>query len=87
MDREIPVGGNSAGAWVVGSRTGQNCPVCGCDCWSVRYVEQPGGVVCLCTCAVCLRRDRTDGRAAPQIVVTEYPGEAYRLTLPPEGPE
>lgn len=68
---------NPDGSWggINGNKTGQICPRCGYDCWSVRYIEQPGGTVCLCTCCVCTHCAQVDGRIPPQIVITKYPSE------------
>lgn len=73
----IPYGGpgHSGGEGIAGNKTGHICPQCGYDCWSIRYIEQPGGTLCLCTCCVCTKYAQTDGRIPPQIVVTEYPSE------------
>ena len=82
-DDTIPHGGggpghpdsHGGGQGIAGNKTGHICPQCGYDCWSIRYIEQPGGTLCLCTCRVCTQYAQTDGRIPPQIVVTEYPSE------------
>lgn len=60
---------------ISGNKTGHTCPICGYDCWLARYMEQPGGTLCLCTCAVCLHNAKTDNSPVPQIVVAEYPSK------------
>lgn len=60
---------------ISGNKTGHICPTCGYDCWLARYMEQPGGTICLCSCAVCLHYSKMDNRPVPQIVVAEYPSE------------
>lgn len=67
--------------YISGNKTGQNCPQCGRDCWFVRYIEQPGGTICLCTCAVCAHYAKTDARNLPQIVLAERPTEIAEISL------
>lgn len=74
-------GTGGCSAQIFGNRTGQACPACGNDCWAVHYVEQPGGILCLCTCAVCLHCGKLDGRQAPQIVVADRPTETATVSL------
>lgn len=71
---------------IFGNRTGRTCPACGHDCWAVHYVEQPGGTLCLCTCAVCFYYSKLDGRQAPQIVVADRPTQTASVSLL-NGPE
>ena len=67
--------------YIHGNGTGKTCPQCGYDCWSVRYIEQPGGTICLCTCAVCRHYAKADARVPPQLILVERPSRSTEVQL------